>query len=48
MSRFLALVYVPTAIKPGYKPPKKALIPRRPRASAPEARSGQCLDPTLN
>jgi hypothetical protein len=30
MSRFLALVYAPTVIKPGYKPPKKAIILRRP------------------
>jgi hypothetical protein len=46
MSRFLALVYAPTVIKPGYKPPKKAIVPRRPRAFAPDARPGQCMDLT--
>ena len=29
MSRFLVLVYAPTVIKPRYKPPKKATVPRR-------------------
>jgi hypothetical protein len=28
MSRFLALVYAPTVIKPWYKPQKKAFGPR--------------------
>jgi hypothetical protein len=30
MSRFLALDYALTVIRPGYKPPKKAIVPRRP------------------
>jgi hypothetical protein len=30
MSRFLALDYALTVIKPGYKPPKKVIVPRRP------------------
>jgi hypothetical protein len=29
MSRFLVLVYAPTVIKPRYKPPMKAIVPRR-------------------
>lgn len=30
MSRFLALDYTPGVVKPGYKPRKKAIVPRRP------------------
>lgn len=30
MSRFFALVYAPTVIKPGYKPQKKAIVRRQP------------------
>ena len=30
MSRFLVLVYTRTVIKPGYKPPKKTIVPWRP------------------
>jgi hypothetical protein len=30
MSRFLALDYALTVIRPGYKPPKKAIVQRRP------------------
>jgi hypothetical protein len=26
----LVLVYAPTMIKPGYKPPKRTIVPRRP------------------
>ena len=46
MSRFLALDYALTVIKPGYKPPKKAKRPAATRAAASDARSGQCLDST--
>jgi hypothetical protein len=27
---FFVLVYAPTVIKPGYKPPKGTVVPRRP------------------
>jgi hypothetical protein len=30
MSRLLARHYALTVIKPGYKPPKKAVVPRQP------------------
>jgi hypothetical protein len=43
---FFGALYAPTVIKPGYEAAEKGDRPEATHASAPDARSGQCLDST--